>query len=91
LRNQTGGVLPPVTLKGLTMTNFTEEECQQIAEFLSRTADYKKAPCGNQPDEFLLGVMKRPIHDGPLSKKPPLDLGQAIKVRTSYRRKIDES
>jgi hypothetical protein len=68
----------------------TDEEIIQIAEFLQRTSEYKKAPAGNQPDEFLLGIMKAPIKDGPFSMKQPLELKELVKAPNSYRRRIDE-
>jgi hypothetical protein len=41
---------------------------QQLAEFLDKINVYIKKPMGNQPDAFLLGIMKPPEGKYPVQK-----------------------
>jgi len=52
-----------------------------VFAWLESLKDFKPVPVGNQPDEFLLGIMKRPIKDG---EKPTLELDEDMTVPEDY-------
>lgn len=57
-----------------------KERDERIAWLLT-IEGYKPVPVGNQPDSFLLGIMKKPIRDG---EKPPLELSESMIFPDDY-------
>jgi hypothetical protein len=56
---------------------------QQLAEFLDKINTYIKKPIGNQPDDFLLGIMKPPEGKYP-DKKDALQLTENMILDEDY-------